>query len=30
MIGQMSRADNPGQVFLCRVLNDALPRPAEA
>ena len=27
LIGLMSRADNPGQVFLQRVLSNALPRP---
>jgi hypothetical protein len=29
LIGLMSRADNPGQVFLRRVLSDALPRTQE-
>ena len=29
LIGLMSRADNPGQVFLRRVLSDALPRSQE-
>ena len=27
LVGLMSRADNPGQVFLRRVLANALPRP---
>ena len=27
LIGLMSRADNPGQVFLRRVLSNALPQP---
>jgi hypothetical protein len=26
LIGLMSRADNPGQVFLCRVLHAVLPK----
>jgi hypothetical protein len=30
LIGLMSRADNPGQVFLRRVLSNALPLPQEA
>ena len=29
LIGLMSRADNPGQVFLRRVLSNALPQPQE-
>lgn len=29
LIGLMSRADNPGQVFLRRVLSNALPRSQE-